>query len=113
MRRNLFRSYDFATSRAAALNDHARENVPFSQIGERTVTVEVTSVVRSSELSLEVRVATREAVSVSQPLEDRIRISPAPKLHEPRDMPLHGAWQSFCRHIHTRAHRKPAVKAAA
>ena len=102
MRRNLFRSYDFATSRAAALNDHAPENVPFSQIGERTVTVEVTSVVRSSELSLEVRVATGEAVSVSQPLEDRIRISPAPKLHEPRDMPLHGDWQSFCRHIHTR-----------
>ena len=90
VRRNLFCSYDFATSRAGALNDHARENVPFSQIGERTVTVEVTSVVRSSELSLEVRVATGEAVSVSQPLEDRIRTSPAPKLHKPRDMPLQG-----------------------
>ena len=64
VRRNLFRSYDFATSRADALNDHARENVPFSQIGERTVTVVVTSVVRSSELSFEVRVATGEAVSV-------------------------------------------------
>ena len=64
VRRNLFRSYDFATSRADALNDHARENVPFSQIGERTVTVEVTSVVRSSELSFEVRVATGEAVPV-------------------------------------------------
>ena len=38
-------------------NDHARESVPFSQIGERTVTVEVTGVVRSSELSFEVRVS--------------------------------------------------------
>ena len=64
VRRNLFRSYDIATSRAGALNDHARENVPFSQIGERTVTVEMTSVVRPSELSFEVRVATGEAVSV-------------------------------------------------
>ena len=35
----------FRHLRADALNDHARENAPFSQIGERTVTVEVTSVV--------------------------------------------------------------------
>ena len=54
----------FRTSRADTMNDHARENVPFSQNGERTVTVEVTSGVRPSELSFEVRVATDEAVSV-------------------------------------------------
>ena len=56
VRRNWLRAYDFATSRAAVtLNDHARENDPFSQVGERTVAVEVTSVVRSSESSFDVR----------------------------------------------------------
>ncbi len=56
VRRNWLRAYDFATSRAAVtLNDYARENDPFSRVGERTVTVEVTSVVRSSESSFDVR----------------------------------------------------------
>ena len=56
VRRNWLRAYDFATSRAAVtLNDHARENDPFSRVGERTVTVEVTSVVRSSESSFDLR----------------------------------------------------------
>ena len=56
VRRNWLRAYDHATAEAAnRLNDHARENDPFADVGRRTVTVEVTSVVRSSADSFDVR----------------------------------------------------------
>lgn len=56
VRQNWLRAYDFATDRAAnTLNDYARENDPFSKVGQRTVTVEVTSVVRASDTSFELR----------------------------------------------------------
>ena len=56
VRQNWLRAYDYATDRAAnTLNDYARENDPFSRVGQRTLTVEVTSVVRSSGDSFDVR----------------------------------------------------------
>jgi len=56
VRQNWLRAYDYATDRAAnTLNDYARENDPFSRVGRRTVTVEVTSIVRSSDDSFELR----------------------------------------------------------
>ena len=56
VRQNWLRAYDFATDRAAnTLNDYARDNDPFSRVGQRTVTVEVTSIVRSSDDSFELR----------------------------------------------------------
>ena len=56
VRQNWLRAYDYATAQAAnTLNEYARENDPFSNIGQRTVTVEVTSVVRSSGDSFDVR----------------------------------------------------------
>lgn len=56
VRQNWLRAYDYATDRAAnTLNDYARENDPFSRVGQRTVTVEVSSVVRSSGDSFDVR----------------------------------------------------------
>jgi type IV secretion system protein VirB5 len=56
VRKNWLRAYDYATDRAAnTLNDYARENDPFSRVGQRTVTVGVTSVVRSSGDSFDVR----------------------------------------------------------
>jgi len=56
VRQNWLRAYDFATDRAAnTLNGYARENDPFSRVGQRTVTVEVTSIVRSSGDSFDVR----------------------------------------------------------
>jgi type IV secretion system protein TrbF len=49
-------AYDFATERGAAtLNEYARTNDPFARIGQNTVAVEVTSVVRVSESSVQVR----------------------------------------------------------
>ena len=56
VRTSWLRAYDFVTDRGAqALNDYAREADPFTKIGLRTVTVEVTSVVRASSDSFEIR----------------------------------------------------------
>ncbi|WP_342722641.1 MULTISPECIES: conjugal transfer protein TrbF [unclassified Bradyrhizobium] len=56
VRTNWLRAYDFVTDRGAqALNDYARETDPFAKIGSRTVTAEVTSVVRASGDSFEIR----------------------------------------------------------
>ncbi|MDQ1153458.1 type IV secretory pathway TrbF-like protein [Brevundimonas sp. SORGH_AS 993] len=49
-------AYDFTTDRAALfLNDHARADDPFGQIGQRSVSVQVTSVVRASDRSFQVK----------------------------------------------------------
>ena len=72
VRQNWLRAYDYATDRAAAtLNDYARDNDPFSQVGRRTVTVEVTSIVRASDDSFELR--WREQIFENGVLADTIR----------------------------------------
>ncbi|CCD93504.1 conjugal transfer protein trbF [Bradyrhizobium sp. ORS 375] len=49
LRQNWLRAYDFTTDRgAAALNDYARSNDPFTKLGRIQVSVEVSSVVRAS-----------------------------------------------------------------
>lgn len=56
MRRNWLGAYDFMTRRGAQfLSDHARSADPFGRIGERTVSVQVTSVVRASDRSFQVK----------------------------------------------------------
>ena len=56
VKQNWLKAYDYATDRAAqTLNDYARENDPFARIGTRSVTVEVTSVVRASPTSFQIR----------------------------------------------------------
>lgn len=56
VRQNWLRAYDYATAQAAnTLNDYARQSDPFSRVGQRSVAVEVTSVVRSSGDSFDVR----------------------------------------------------------
>jgi type IV secretion system protein TrbF len=56
VRQNWLKAYDFVTDRAAAtLNDYARENDPFAKVGRETMAIEVTSVVRASESSFQVR----------------------------------------------------------
>jgi len=56
VKQNWLKAYDYATDRAAqTLNDYARENDPFSKIGQRSVSVEITSVVRASPSSFQVR----------------------------------------------------------
>ncbi len=56
VRQNWLAAYDHATDRAAAtLNEYARANDPFAEIGRRSVAVEVTSVVRAGPDSFTVR----------------------------------------------------------
>jgi type IV secretion system protein VirB5 len=56
VRRNWLDAYDFATDRAAVfLNDYARTTDPFAAIGTRSVSVQVTSVVRASDSSFQVK----------------------------------------------------------
>jgi len=56
IRQNWLEAYDFATDHGAvALNDFARANDPFKAVGERTVSVQVTSVVRASNESFQVK----------------------------------------------------------
>jgi len=56
MRHNWLEAYDFATKRGALfLSEHARANDPFAEIGEKTVSVQVTSVVRASDRSFQVK----------------------------------------------------------
>ena len=56
MRQAWLSAYDFTTARGArALGDYARSADPFAHIGERTVSVQVTSVVRASDRSFQVK----------------------------------------------------------
>lgn len=56
VRRNWLAAYDFATDRAALfLNEYARTSDPFSAIGANSVSVQVTSVVRASDTSFQVK----------------------------------------------------------
>lgn len=56
VRQNWLKAYDYATDRAATtLNDYARNNDPFADIGNRSVSINVTSIVRSSDDSFTVR----------------------------------------------------------
>jgi len=55
LRQDWLRAYDFTTDRgAAALNDYARTNDPFANLGKLQISVEVTSVIRASPTSFRV-----------------------------------------------------------
>lgn len=56
MRRDWLAAYDFVTPRGARfLSEYAREAKPFERLGERTVTIQITSVVRASDRSFQVK----------------------------------------------------------
>ena len=55
LRQNWLRAYDFTTDRgAAALNEYARTNDPFANLGKLQISVEVSSVIRASPASFRV-----------------------------------------------------------
>ncbi|OJU15157.1 MULTISPECIES: conjugal transfer protein TrbF [unclassified Sphingomonas] len=56
MRQDWLSAYDFTTRRGAVfLGDYARLADPFGHVGERTVSVQVTSVIRASDRSFQVK----------------------------------------------------------
>ncbi len=55
MRQNWLRAYDFTTQGGAlALNDYARSNDPFANVGKVQVAIEISSVIRASPSSFRV-----------------------------------------------------------
>lgn len=55
VRQNWLHAYDWTTDRgAAALNDYARANDPFTKVGKQQISVEVSSVIRASPNSFRV-----------------------------------------------------------
>lgn len=72
MRENWLAAYDFATKRASLfLGEYARANDPFADVGRRTVSVQVTSVVRASDSSF--RIAWTESAYERGSLAERSR----------------------------------------
>jgi len=64
VRQNWLDAYDYTTDKGAAvLNDYARINDPFTRIGKESVTVQITSVVRASDTSFNVRWTQRRFVN--------------------------------------------------
>ena len=64
VRQNWLDAYDYTTDKGAAvLNDYARTNDPFARIGRESVTVQITSVVRASDTSFNVRWTERRYVN--------------------------------------------------
>ena len=56
MRENWLSAYDFSTERGSQfLSEYARTASPFARVGERSVSVQVTSVVRASDRSFQVK----------------------------------------------------------
>lgn len=56
MRENWLSAYDFASERGALfLGEYARADNPFAEVGRRTVSVQITSVVRASDSSFQVK----------------------------------------------------------
>jgi type IV secretion system protein VirB5 len=55
LRQSWLRAYDFTTAKGAlALNDYARNNDPFAQVGKFQVAVDVSSVIRASDTSFRI-----------------------------------------------------------
>ena len=64
VRDNWLEAYDFTTARGAAtLNEYARIKDPFAEVGRTAVTADVTSVVRASEHSYQLRWVERRYVN--------------------------------------------------
>lgn len=56
VRQNWLDAYEYTTDRGATvLNEYARANDPFARVGKESVTVQITSVVRASDASFNVR----------------------------------------------------------
>lgn len=56
VRENWLKAYAYVTDRGAlVLNEYARDHDPFERIGEHSIAVEVTSVVRASDTSFQVK----------------------------------------------------------
>jgi type IV secretion system protein VirB5 len=86
VRKNWLEAYDFVSDRGAlVLNDYARTNDPFGRIGETSVSVEVTSVVRASDTSFQIRWIERTYANGALTATNRWTAIASIAVHPPRD----------------------------
>lgn len=86
LRENWLEAYDSVTERGAVtLSDYARTNDPFARVGQTSVAVEVTSVVRASEASFQVRWIERSYVNGAIAATERWTAIVSVVLKPPRD----------------------------
>ena len=86
VRQRWLRAYDYATTQAAnTLNEYARTNDPFANVGKRTIIVEVTSVVRSSSDSFEIRWREQSFENGSLASTERYTAVASLAIQQPRD----------------------------
>ena len=87
---NAIQNYAFvkgSLSRAAnMLNEYARDNDPFSKIGERTIAVEVTSITRASTASFQIRWLERRYVNGLKAATERWTALASVLIDLPRDV---------------------------
>ena len=87
LRNDWLEAYDYASARgAAALNAYAREHDPFARVGKATVAVEVTSVVRASPASFQVRWIERTTIEGATTGIERWTAIVTVALQPPRDV---------------------------
>jgi len=87
LRDHWLEAYDFASARGAvALNAYARERDPFGRVGKATVAVEVTSVVRASPTSFQVRWIERTTVEGASSTTERWTAIVSVVMQPPRDV---------------------------
>ena len=56
VRDNWFKAYNYVTPRGGALlNDYARTRDPFAKVGRESIAIDITSIVRASETSFQIR----------------------------------------------------------
>ena len=85
VRQNWLQAYQYTTDRGAAtLNEYARSHDPFARVGKESVTVEVTSVVRASKDSFQMRWDERRYVNGSAAGHERWTAVLAVVLQPPR-----------------------------
>jgi type IV secretory pathway TrbF-like protein len=87
LRENWLEAYDYTTDRAGAtLNEYARANDPFARVGRTSVAIEVTSVVRASASSFQVRWIERTYVNGSPSTTEHWTAILSIVLEPPRDV---------------------------
>jgi type IV secretion system protein VirB5 len=85
VRQNWLDAYDYTTDRGAAvLNDYARTNDPFARVGKESVTVQITSVVRASDSSFNLRWTEQRFVNGAPAGTERWTASVSTVLQTPR-----------------------------
>ncbi|MFZ5737010.1 MAG: conjugal transfer protein TrbF [Pseudomonadota bacterium] len=85
LRQNWLRAYDFTTAKGAlALNDYARNNDPFTQVGKLQVAVDVSSVIRASDNSFRISWTERRYQDGSLAATDRWSAIAAVVIQTPR-----------------------------